>query len=280
MSDSAYGAPGLIQAFAAERVPAGAVALWWLGQASFTFKSTRGAIVYVDPYLAVGDRRITPAAFAPESVDNADVVLLTHDHSDHVDPKALPGIASASPGARFVAPRPIVGRVAELVGGRDRVIPAVSDEPLRLDVRGESVEIVPVPAAHEQLEPTPEGYTHLGYTVRLGGINVHHTGDTVPFEGQVERVKPHDVDVLLVPINGRDFYRTRAGTIGNMDYREAGDFAVQIGAKVAVPIHYGMFQGNTVPPGYFVTYLADYHPEQASHVMGRFGKYLYLKGSG
>jgi L-ascorbate 6-phosphate lactonase len=278
MTDTSYGAPELVDAFTSERVPEGAVALWWLGQASFTFKSSGGAIVYVDPYLAVSDRRITPAAFAPESVTNADIVLLTHDHGDHVDPKALPGIARASPGARFVAPRPIVGRVAELVGGRERVVAAASDEPLRLDVRGETVEIVPVPAAHEQLEPTPEGFTHLGYTVRLGGVNVHHTGDTVPFEGQVERVRPHDVDVLLVPINGRDFYRTRANTIGNMDYREAGDFSVMIGARVAIPIHYGMFRGNTVPPGYFVTYLADYHPEQSCHVMGRFGKYLYLKG--
>lgn len=278
MTNAGYGAPGLIAEFDRQRVPAGAVALWWLGQASFTFKSSGGAIVYVDPYLAVSDRRITPAAFAPESVVNADLVLLTHDHGDHVDPRALPGIAKASPGARFVAPRPIVARVAELVGSAERVIAAVSDEVLRLEVRGETVEVVPVPAAHEQLELTPEGYTHLGYTVRLGGVNVHHTGDTVPFEGQVERVKPHDVDVLLVPINGRDFYRTRANTIGNMDYREAGDFSVMIGAKVAVPIHYGMFRGNTVPPGYFVTYLADYHPEQGVHVMGRFGKYLYLKG--
>jgi L-ascorbate 6-phosphate lactonase len=278
MTDASYGAPHLIEAFSSERVPTGAVALWWLGQASFTFKSSGGAIVYVDPYLAVSDRRITPAAFAPDAVTNGDLVILTHDHGDHVDPRALPGIAKASPRARIAAPQPIVGRVAELVAGHERVIPAVSDETLRLEVRGETIELVPVPAAHETLELTPEGYTHLGFTVRLGGVNIHHTGDTVPFEGQVERVKPHDVDVLLVPINGRDFYRTRANTIGNMDYREAGDFSVMIGAKVAIPIHYGMFRGNTVPPGYFITYLADYHPEQSAHVMGRFGKYLHLKG--
>jgi L-ascorbate 6-phosphate lactonase len=273
-----YGAPGMIDEIAAERVPARAVALWWLGQASFAFKSSGGAVVYVDPYLAVSDRRLSPPPFPPEAVTNADVVLLTHDHGDHVDPSALPGIAKASPGARVVAPRPIVGRVGELVGGRERVTPAVSDEAIRLEVRGETIEIVPVPAAHEQLDLQPEGYTHLGYTIRLGGVTIHHTGDTVPFEGQVERVKPHGVDVLLVPINGRDFYRTRAGTIGNMDYREAGEFAVQIGARVAVPIHYGMFRGNTVPPGHFVSYLAEYQPQQNVHVMGRFGKYLYLKG--
>jgi hypothetical protein len=40
-------------------------------------------------------------------------------------------------------------------------------------------------------------------------------------------------------------------------------------------MHYGMFQCNTVPPGYFVTYLADYHPAQSAHVFGRYGKYVY-----
>lgn len=271
---SEYGAPDLVQAIAAERVPDGAVALWWLGQASFAIKGSGGRIVYVDPYLAVSERRITPAVFAPESVTNADVVVLTHDHGDHVDPTALPGIAKASPRARFVAPRPIVERVAELVGGRERVIAALSDEAIGLD----GIEVLPVPAAHETLELTPQGYTHLGFTIRLDGLTVHHTGDTVPFEGQVERVKPHAVDVLLVPINGRDFYRTRAGTIGNMDYREAAEFAVQIGAAVAIPMHYGMFRGNTVPPGYFVTYLADFHPQQSVHVTGRYAKYVHFKG--
>jgi L-ascorbate metabolism protein UlaG (beta-lactamase superfamily) len=269
----AYGAPHLVQAISAERVPAGAVAIWWLGQASFALKGSDGTIVYVDPYLAQSDARLSPPAFAPDAVDNAEIVLLTHDHSDHVDPDALPGIAAASPRARFVAPRPIVVRVAALVGGHDRVVPAAADEPLRLG----AIEVVPVAAAHEQLELAPKGYTHLGYTVRLGGLNVHHTGDTVPFEGQAETVRAHAVDVLLVPINGRDFYRTREGIIGNMDYREAAEFAVQIGARIAIPMHYGMFRRNTVPPGHFVSYLAEHHPAQASHVMGRFGKYVYAR---
>src|SRR5207245_164940 len=116
-------------------------------------------------------------------------------------------------------------RVAELVGGAERVVAAVADEPLRLAVRLGSLELLPVPARHEEFDRAPGGdYPYLGYTVRLGGVAVHHTGDTIPYEGHIERVRAHGVDVALVPINGRDFYRTRAGTIGNMDYREAADF--------------------------------------------------------
>jgi L-ascorbate 6-phosphate lactonase len=266
-----YGAPDLVAQIQAERVPVGVIALWWLGQASFVLKAP-DTTVYIDPYLQPSKARLTLPPFPPEAVTNAEVVVLTHDHLDHVDPLALPGIAAASPQAYFVAPGPIAGRVGELVG-EQRVVAALADRPLRLG----ALELLPVPAKHEEFDQTEAGYPYLGYSFRLGGVTIHHTGDTIPYEGQVERVRAHGVDVLLAPINGRDFYRTRSGTIGNMDYREAGEFAVQIGARLVIPIHYAMFRGNTVPPGYLVNYLADFHPEQAVHIMGRYGKLLYLR---
>jgi L-ascorbate metabolism protein UlaG (beta-lactamase superfamily) len=61
----------------------------------------------------------------------------------------------------------------------------------------------------------------------------------------VERVKSHQVDVALLPINGRDFYWISAGIIGNFSYRETADFAVRSGAKVVIPMHYGIFRNNT-----------------------------------
>jgi L-ascorbate metabolism protein UlaG (beta-lactamase superfamily) len=57
-----------------------------------------------------------------------------------------------------------------------------------------------------------------------------------------------------------------------MDYREAAEFVVGVGAAVAIPMHYGMFRGNTTPPGHFVSHLHDVHPDQACLVMGRFGR--------
>jgi L-ascorbate metabolism protein UlaG (beta-lactamase superfamily) len=274
-----YAAPDLVRRISAEQPPAGALALWWLGQASFALVGA-GIVLYIDPYLALSDRRLSPPPFAPEAVTNADLVLLTHDHTDHVDPRSLPGIAAASPKARFVAPRPILERVAALVGGSDRVIPAAADETLALDLGGARVEVRPVPAKHEEFDRVEAGYPYLGYSIRLAGVCVHHSGDTIPYEGQVDRVTAHGVDVALLPINGRDFYRTRSKILGNFDYREAGEFATQIHASVVIPIHYGMFRGNTVPPGHFVSHLHDFHPEQSIHVMGRFGKYVYVRDRG
>jgi L-ascorbate 6-phosphate lactonase len=268
--------PRLIDDISNDNSPAGSVAVWWLGQASFVLKAA-GIVVYIDPYLQESTDRLSPPAFPPDAVTNADIVVLTHDHIDHVDPDALPGIAKASPRARFVAPRPIAQRVADLIGGKDRLITAVADESLSVEVRGSALDLRPVPAKHEEFDLTPDGYPYLGYTLSFGGVTVHHSGDTIPYEGQIDRVKLHDVDLALLPINGRDVYRTRVGTIGNMDYREAGEFAAAIGAKVVIPMHYGMFRGNTVPPGHFISHLAEFHPEQSAHVMGRFGKYVFVK---
>lgn len=264
----------LIAAIARQAIPPGAVGVWWLGQSSLAIKGA-GATIYVDPYLAASGRRLTPPACAPEDVTNADLVLLTHDHSDHIDPEALPGIAAASPGARFVAPRPAVERVAALVGDPARVVAATAGESL---APGPTVALTPIAARHEEFDADPDlGYPYLGYVIRLGGLTIYNAGDTIPYAGLVEALRPCAPDLAFLPINGRDYFRTSAGIIGNCDYREAAELAVAIGATVAIPVHYGMFAGNTVPPGHFVSYLAERHPHQQAHILGRYGLYLYQR---
>ena len=272
MAEPATGA-ALVARITNQPIPAGAVGVWWLGQSSLALK-VADTVVYVDPYLAAAPRRLTPPACAPEEVTNADLVLLTHDHGDHIDPATLPGLATASPGARFVAPRPVAARVAGLVGDPARVLPAVAGEPLHVG----AVEVVPAPAKHEEFDEDPVlGYPYLGYVLRAGGLTIYNAGDTIPYAGLVERLALHRIDLAFLPINGRDFFRTRAGTIGNMDYREAAELAAALGVDTVVPVHYGMFAGNTVPPGHFISYLAEHHPHLQAHVLGRYGLYIYQR---
>ena len=271
MTDEVQKASSLAEQMSAQAVPAGAVGVWWLGQASVVLKVAE-TIAYVDPYLAADERRLSPPPMTPRQVDNADLVLLTHDHSDHVDPETLPSLAAASPQARFVAPAPIVGRVAELVGDRERVVAARVGTPLQLG----AIEIHPVAAKHEEFDEDPEfGFPHLGYVLRLGGVTVYHAGDTVPYDGLVETLTPFAIHLAFLPINGRDFFRTRRGVLGNMDYREAAEVAAAIGVETVIPVHYGMFAGNTVPPGHFVSYLAEHYPGVQTHVLGRSCLFLY-----
>src|SRR3954465_13127995 len=85
----------------------------WLGEHSFVVKAG-GLTLYVDPYLSPDPGRQTPPLLAPEHVINADLVLCTHDHGDHIDPYALAGIAGASRHALFVAPRPHRQRMLDI----------------------------------------------------------------------------------------------------------------------------------------------------------------------
>ena len=57
-----------------------------------------------------------------------------------------------------------------------------------------------------------------------------------------------DIEVALLPINGRDAEREARGIVGNMAAVEAVELALAIGASTLVPYHWDGFEGNTVPP--------------------------------
>jgi L-ascorbate metabolism protein UlaG (beta-lactamase superfamily) len=263
--------PTLVEQITRQTPPNGAVAIWWLGQSSLVLKAS-GETVYIDPYLALSAARLVPPAFAPETVNHADLILCTHDHGDHIDPAALPALAAASPQARIVAPRPALARVQGFVDDPARVIAADADQPLVLG----PIEVLPIAAKHEEFDHDPVlGYPYLGYVLRFDDLTIYNAGDTIPYAGLIEQLAPLNIDLAFLPINGRDFYRTSRGTIGNMDEREAAKLAAAIGADTVVPVHYGMFAGNTTPPGHFISYLAEHYPTVQAHVMGRYRGFIY-----
>lgn len=267
------GGHALRERIIARAIPPGSVGVWWLGQASLVLKLA-GRTIYIDPYLGPSEQRLVPPAFAPEQVTDADLVLLTHDHLDHIDPAALPGIALASPGVRFVTPRPTVERVAELIGDDARIVAALAGTPIELD----RLILTPIAAKHEEFDEDPVlGFPYLGYVIQADDLTIYNAGDTIPYPGLVETLRPFAIDLAFIPINGRDFFRTSANILGNCDYREAAELAALVAVDTVVPVHYGMFAGNTVPPGHFVSYLSERAPGINAHIMGRYGSFVYQR---
>ena len=76
-------------------------------------------------------------------------------------------------------------------------------------------------------------------------MNLLHAGDTIPYEGQIEKFRPHRIDLAFVPINGRDQFRHDLEFEGNFNCTEAVDFALGVKAGLTVPMHYHMFSINT-----------------------------------
>ncbi|MBW7989791.1 MAG: MBL fold metallo-hydrolase [Planctomycetes bacterium] len=234
------------------QVESGGLQIWWTGQEGFVFKS-RGQIIYIDPYLSSYAERMTrgkpnehirikPAPMKPDDVNNADIVLCSHDHADHIDPEGIPIIAAASPGAHFVVPE--CARETMLGFGIDdeRIHTMKGDDELRL----KEIHIHAVPAKHEEFDKHPQkGYPYLSYVINIDGVSLFHAGDTIPYNGQVERLKQHRIDLAFVPINGRDELRHKLDLEGNFTCEEAIRFALDINAGLTIPMHYDMFAINT-----------------------------------
>jgi L-ascorbate 6-phosphate lactonase len=241
-------ASSLLELLGRREVPPESVTLVWLGQASFALR-LGGRTVLIDPFLSAHPDRLVAAPFAPAEAHGVDLVLITHDHLDHLDDDAVRGIASASPNARFVVPEDVVDRVTRLNVDATRIRGLPPDESMELG----TLTVDAVPAAHGvTMEDAYRLGPFLGYVVTAGGVRVYHSGDTVPFDGLVERLRGLNVHLALLPINGRDPAREAEGIVGNLDAREAAELAAEIDADASVPMHWDMFAGNPGDPAAFV----------------------------
>lgn len=227
------------------------VGLLWLGQSGFALRLGR-AIVLVDPFLSAHPDRCFPPVLEPAEAEGIDVIACTHEHWDHLDAKSLPALCHASPGARVVVPEPIVD--LSVRGGVDarRVVGIQPDRPL--EIAGVTIHAIPArhgvhPAdAYTFGKESSDGlFRYLGYVFEAGGVSVYHAGDTIGYDDLADRLRRRNVDVCLLPINGRDADREALDIVGNLDSAEAADLADEVGADLVIPMHYDMFAAN---PGY------------------------------
>jgi len=230
--------------------------LWWFGQSGFLLQY-KGAYVLFDPYLsdsltekyAQTDKphtRMTELVVSPHELGFVDVITSTHNHTDHLDATTLGAILGELTTA-FVVPEANRAFIRERIGD-------VAVEMLGLN-DGESKTVGAftfhaLASAHNELKTDEMGRHHfLGYVVQFGPYCVYHSGDTLLYEGLIEKLRPFNVDVALLPINGN---RPERRVAGNMNGREAAYCAYEIGAKWVIPHHFEMFEFNTTPPDEFI----------------------------
>src|SRR5271163_3166023 len=163
----------LATTIATREVPVGSLALYWLCQAGFAFKTNAGQIVYIDPYLSdvvervVGFKRMMTSPLQAEEVA-ADLIICTHEHLDHMDVDALPALA-ANPRAHFAGPIECMKEFEKQEIPADRC--HLLEEGKSVTVGG--IKVHAVYADHGELAPDA-----LGVVLDLDGIKVYHTGDT------------------------------------------------------------------------------------------------------
>lgn len=263
------------------RINSDQVGIWYLGQEGFLLKSNERYLA-VDLYLSdyvdrnccqyVKWERLYEPPIAAADIDFLDVVLCTHAHYDHADPDTLAQLAMNNPKTKFVVPAPEVSTVAAYGVEPDRIIPAVAFQMIVVD----GFEIIPIPSAHETLKMQADGnYSALGYVIRAGEKVFFHAGDMCMYDGLIEALQPHCIDVAFLPINGRDYFRNQSDIIGNFNCEEAVLLAKAVGADMLIPMHHDLYAVNRVRTSYFVDAVEQLHPYRKYHIFAP-GE-LYIK---
>lgn len=238
--------------------------LWRLGHGSLVIRIQGGPVIAVDPYLtdaaaaeSARMRRRFPPPFPPAALD-ADLVLITHTHVDHLDPATI----SASPArARAVFLGPASVRAAlEAAGVPDANV-------VRLDAGGRwegmGLAVEAVRAWH-----TPDVPDAVGFVVNAGpGMRFSLTGDTLWHDG-LAAVRP--ADVLVMPINGK---------LGNMGVEGAARLVREVRPRYAVPAHHDLIAANGEDPEAFLLHCEMAGVEERACPLGVMQP-LLLAGTG
>jgi len=245
-------------------VPYGKCAFWWLGQHGFIIK-LGNVVLYIDAYLSPNEARTVPPLLKPAEVTNADAIIGTHDHGDHIDRPMWPEIAQASPESILITPLYVRDSVVMDLGLQAERVIGLDDG---LSITVGDVKITAVPAAHELLviDPVTGYHEFLGVVIEGNGFCLYHAGDTTIYEGMQARLRQWKVDLAFLPINGRDAKRLKSGCIGNMTYQEAVDLAGTIRPGLTIPTHFEMFEGNSENPQLFIDYIEVKYPDLKAQI--------------
>lgn len=172
---------------------------------------------FYDPAFGALSHAVAPAV-GPAGLGALDAILVTHDHADHADLRAMDAMDKRA--VVFAATPELAVKVKALGFKEVLTLRAWEEHPVR------AVTVVAVPALHDVYE--------VGYVVRGTRKKVYFAGDTRLFDGIdaiAERVRP---DVAILPVDGT---RLTGGALHVMNPADATVAARKLGSKLVLPSH-------------------------------------------
>lgn len=209
----------------------------WLGQFGVLIETANSSLM-MDPYLTDSIAEKSGAAFrrlVPLQEEylrrTPNVILLSHDHIDHLDIPSLRALLGTSRPTEVLASANAWAKVRTEVGGAHnyiRTIPGVEWSCGDFHIRA-------VSAVHS--DPTA-----IGFVIHAEGQTLYLTGDTLYSQDLIEQIG-EPVDILLTVINGQG---------NNMNAVDAARLAAAVKPKVAIPVHWGLFAKYADTPDAFM----------------------------
>jgi len=198
----------------------------WIGHSAIKIKGSK--TIFIDPFLTGNP----VASTTPDKITEADIVIVTHDHSDHRGDSF--GICKKT-GATFIA----IHEIAVEAAGE-----GIEAEGMNI---GGTIEIKGVRAHMVQALHSSEKGNPTGMVIELDGKTLYHAGDTgLTYDMKLIGEFFHP-DLSFLPIGDRY-------TMGIPSAAKAVEF---IQSKKIIPIHYGTFPGDNVNPEEFKKKVSD-----------------------
>jgi N-acyl-phosphatidylethanolamine-hydrolysing phospholipase D len=220
----------------AEALASGDPVAVWIGHATWAVR-IGGQLVVTDPIWSTSISGVVPRLVEPgvarDAMPPIDLVVVTHDHRDHMDMPTLKALGDAP---LYIVPLGNGPRIAKL-GTRN----VVELDWWQTHEHG-SLSITLVPARHWSMrEPWNRNDTLWGgYVVRGPEGTFYHSGDTAYGEHFGEIGKRFEIDWAMLPIGGyapRWFMEPQ-----HVDPVEAARGFVSLGARNFLAMHWGTFR--------------------------------------
>ncbi len=218
----------------------GAACACWIGHATWVFR-LGGLLVATDPILSKRISGVVPRLVPPPfELPALDVVLVTHDHRDHMDIATL----------KQLGPKPVY---VTGLGNGERLRKLGHPNVVELDwwqrTRVGELQITMVPARHWSMrEPWSRNASLWGGFVVEGPEGAaYHAGDTAFGEHFAEIGARFSIDWAMLPIGGYDprwFMQSQ-----HVDPDEAAAGFEALGARNLLAMHWGTFRLTDEPVG-------------------------------
>jgi L-ascorbate metabolism protein UlaG (beta-lactamase superfamily) len=222
----------------------GNLAVTFLNHSSFLVQSEQGNFL-TDPIFSeraspvswAGPKRVRPPGIAFRDLPGIDVVLLSHDHYDHMDMPTLERLEErfhplyvTSLGNRRNLERAGLRRVHELDWWEERDL-------------GPEVRVQATPAQHFSARGLFDRNRTLwcGYLLRIGPRQIFFAGDTA-YAGHFEQIYSRSgaVDLALLPIGAYEPRWLMSGV--HMNPQEAVQAHLELHSRASIGMHFGTFQ--------------------------------------
>lgn len=219
-----------------DRVAPGRAAITFIGHSTFlvrtasmTFITDPVLTTHAGPFGRMGPPRVRPPALPASALPPIDLVLVSHNHYDHLQPTSLQLFETR---ASFVAPL-----------GLSTIVPNARELDWWDRVTVGAAEITCVPAQHFSARTPWDKNQSLwcGFVVSVDGVTVYFAGDS-GYSPQFAEIgaRSAPIDVALLPIGAyepRWFMQPM-----HMNPEEAVRAHLDVRPRVSIGMHFGTFQ--------------------------------------